>query len=81
MDKWKDVELEKMKVRVKIKRCIGLDLTGLTNNLALLQVGGNRKFKEFLQAQSDSDWDEGVPLQQKYNSQGAALYREKVRKG
>uniref|UniRef100_A0A803JZA5 ADP-ribosylation factor GTPase-activating protein 1 n=1 Tax=Xenopus tropicalis TaxID=8364 RepID=A0A803JZA5_XENTR len=52
MDKWKDVELEKMK------------------------VGGNGKFRQFLEMQDDYDpcWS----MQEKYNSRAAALYRDKV---
>lgn len=52
MDKWKDVELEKMK------------------------VGGNAKFRQFLETQDDYDpcWS----LQEKYNSRAAALYRDKI---
>ncbi|XP_026942556.1 ADP-ribosylation factor GTPase-activating protein 1 isoform X1 [Sagmatias obliquidens] len=52
MDKWKDVELEKMK------------------------VGGNAKFREFLECQEvyDPCWS----LQEKYNSKAAALFRDKV---
>jgi len=52
MDKWKDSELEKMK------------------------VGGNRKAKDFFKSQSD--YSEGMSLQDKYNSKAAALYRDKV---
>ncbi|ROT69104.1 ADP-ribosylation factor GTPase-activating protein 1 [Penaeus vannamei] len=52
MDKWKDIELEKMK------------------------VGGNRKAKDFLFSQSD--YDHQAPLQQKYNTRAAALYRDKI---
>ncbi|XP_063815316.1 ADP-ribosylation factor GTPase-activating protein 1 isoform X2 [Pseudophryne corroboree] len=52
MDKWKDVELEKMK------------------------VGGNGKFRQFLETQEDYDpcWS----LQEKYDSKVAALYRDKI---
>ncbi|KAF5398423.1 ADP-ribosylation factor GTPase-activating protein 1 [Paragonimus heterotremus] len=52
MDKWKELELEKM------------------------QVGGNRKAKEFFLSQPDfrSDWT----LQEKYNSRAAALLRDKI---
>nr|XP_008251648.1 ADP-ribosylation factor GTPase-activating protein 1 isoform X6 [Oryctolagus cuniculus] len=52
MDKWKDLELEKMK------------------------VGGNAKFREFLESQADYDpcWS----LQDKYESRAAALFRDKV---
>ena len=52
MDKWKDLEVEKMK------------------------LGGNKKARLWLEAQAD--WDEGLALQQKYNSKAAALYRDKV---
>ncbi|XP_055708060.1 ADP-ribosylation factor GTPase-activating protein 1 isoform X2 [Phlebotomus papatasi] len=52
MDKWKDVELEKMK------------------------VGGNKRAREFFDTQSD--WDETMPIQQRYNTRAAALYREKI---
>ncbi|XP_055685797.1 ADP-ribosylation factor GTPase-activating protein 1 [Lutzomyia longipalpis] len=52
MDKWKDVELEKMK------------------------VGGNRRAREFFDSQPD--WDETLPIQQRYNSRAAALYRDKI---
>ncbi|XP_071540252.1 ADP-ribosylation factor GTPase-activating protein 1-like isoform X2 [Panulirus ornatus] len=52
MDKWKDGELEKMK------------------------MGGNRKAKEFLMSQSD--YDHHAPMQQKYNTKAAALYRDKM---
>lgn len=40
------------------------------------QVGGNRRAKEFLKSQSD--YDHYAPLQQKYNTKAAALYRDKV---
>ncbi|VDL66244.1 unnamed protein product, partial [Nippostrongylus brasiliensis] len=52
MDKWKDIELAKMR------------------------VGGNQKFREFLESQPDyrEDW----PLHDKYNSRAAALFRDKV---
>ncbi|KAF8788064.1 ADP-ribosylation factor GTPase-activating like protein [Argiope bruennichi] len=52
MDKWKDIELEKMK------------------------VGGNRKAKQFLESQPD--YNSKLPLQDKYNTRAAALYRDKV---
>jgi len=52
MDKWKDLELEKMK------------------------IGGNKKACQWLEKQDD--WDETLPLQQKYNTRAAALYRDKV---
>ncbi|XP_055942221.1 ADP-ribosylation factor GTPase-activating protein 1-like isoform X2 [Argiope bruennichi] len=52
MDKWKDIELEKMK------------------------VGGNRKAKQFLESQPD--YNSKLPLQDKYNTRAAALYRDKI---
>lgn len=52
MDKWKDIELEKMK------------------------VGGNRKAREFFEDQDD--WNESLPISQKYNTMAAALYRDKI---
>lgn len=52
MDKWKDIEVQKMK------------------------VGGNRKAREFLD-QQDS-WDDTDPINKRYNSLGAALYRDKI---
>lgn len=52
MDKWKDLELEKMK------------------------SGGNKKFKEFLETQSDINSQ--TSFQQKYNSRAAALYKDKI---
>lgn len=52
MDKWKDSELEKMK------------------------VGGNRAAHQFLDTQDD--WDETLPIQQRYNTRAAALYRDKI---
>lgn len=42
----------------------------------MFQAGGNKKFKDFLETQPD--WDDSLPMQQKYNSTAAALYREKV---
>ncbi|KAK9892244.1 hypothetical protein WA026_019045 [Henosepilachna vigintioctopunctata] len=52
MDKWKDLELEKMK------------------------VGGNRKARVFFESQSD--YDDNMPISQKYNTKAAALYRDKI---
>ncbi|XP_058126564.1 ADP-ribosylation factor GTPase-activating protein 1 [Anopheles ziemanni] len=52
MDKWKDIELEKMK------------------------VGGNRKARDFFDTQDD--WDDTAPIQRKYNTRAAALYRDKI---
>lgn len=52
MDKWKDIELEKMK------------------------VGGNRNARVFFEAQPD--YDDNMPLVQKYNIKAAALYRDKI---
>ena len=52
MDKWKDTELEKMK------------------------IGGNRSARVFFEMQTD--YDDKMSLQEKYNSRAAALYRDKV---
>jgi len=52
MDKWKDIELEKMK------------------------IGGNRNAREFFESQTD--WDNSMSIQQKYNTKAAALYRDKI---
>lgn len=52
MDKWKDLELEKMK------------------------VGGNQRARQFFEAQSD--YDDSMSIQQKYNTRAAALYRDKI---
>ena len=52
MDRWKDSEVEKMK------------------------VGGNSRFKEFLDGQPDIH--PGISFKEKYNSKAAALYRDKV---
>lgn len=40
------------------------------------QVGSNRNAREFLEAQDD--WDDSMPIQRRYNSKAAALYRDKV---
>lgn len=52
MDKWKDIEIEKMK------------------------VGGNQRAREFFESQSD--YDDSMSIQQKYNTRAAALYRDKI---
>nr|XP_027205278.1 ADP-ribosylation factor GTPase-activating protein 1-like [Dermatophagoides pteronyssinus] len=52
MDKWKEIELAKMK------------------------VGGNKKAKDFFSKQND--WDDTMPLNDKYNTRAAALYRDKI---
>ncbi|XP_076238403.1 ADP-ribosylation factor GTPase-activating protein 1 isoform X2 [Calliopsis andreniformis] len=52
MDKWKDIELTKMK------------------------VGGNKNAREFFESQPD--WDDSMPISQKYNTKAAALYRDKI---
>lgn len=52
MDKWKDVELEKMK------------------------AGGNRNARIFFESQDD--WEETMPIQKKYNTRAASLYRDKI---
>jgi ADP-ribosylation factor GTPase-activating protein 1 len=52
MDKWKDLELQKMK------------------------VGGNQNAKQFMASQSDWNWK--MPLNERYNTKAAALYRDKI---
>ena len=52
MDKWKDLELEKMK------------------------AGGNYNARSFLEGQPD--WAASMPIQQRYNSKAAALYKDKI---
>lgn len=52
MDKWKELELEKM------------------------QVGGNRRAREFFRSQPD--YRANASLADKYNSRAAALLRDKV---
>jgi len=52
MDKWKDLELEKMK------------------------LGGNYNARIFFESQPD--WSMSTPIQQRYNSRAAALYRDKI---
>lgn len=44
--------------------------------LAKMKVGGNRRAREFLEAQDD--WDDTLSLSDKYNTRAAALYRDKV---
>ena len=41
-----------------------------------MRVGGNRKAKDFFASQDD--WDDAAPIQRKYNSRAAALYKDKV---
>ncbi|KAK7067837.1 ADP-ribosylation factor GTPase-activating protein 1 [Halocaridina rubra] len=41
-----------------------------------MKVGGNRKAREFLKSQED--YNHQAPLQQKYNTRAAALYRDKI---
>ncbi len=43
-----------------------------------MRVGGNRKAKDFFSSQDD--WDDAAPIQRKYNSRAAALYKDKVRR-
>ena len=42
----------------------------------VLQVGGNRKAKEFLSSQPD--WNPKEPISQRYQSRAAALYKDKI---
>ena len=71
MDKWKDTELEKMKVPHAPPHT-------LTHHslLSLPQVGGNSRAKEFFA--SGNDIHPGLSLADKYDTRTAALYRDKV---
>lgn len=40
------------------------------------QVGGNQKARIFFESQSD--WDDNMSIQQKYNTKAAALYRDNI---
>ncbi|GLH14516.1 Centaurin-gamma-1A [Gryllus bimaculatus] len=44
--------------------------------LEKMKVGGNQRAKDFFKSQPD--WDENAPLQQRYNTKAAALYRDKI---
>ena len=50
-----------------------MDIYELT---AIPQVGGNQNAREFLDSQSD--YDDSMSIQQKYNTKAAALYRDKI---
>ena len=80
MDKWKDSELERMKVNHRLSsnvssvRDVGWSL--LLPPPPSPQVGGNSPAKEFFSSQPDIS--PGMTLTEKYNSRTAALYRDKV---
>uniref|UniRef100_A0A1B0GAQ9 Arf-GAP domain-containing protein n=1 Tax=Glossina morsitans morsitans TaxID=37546 RepID=A0A1B0GAQ9_GLOMM len=44
--------------------------------LEKMKVGGNRNAREFLEQQED--WNDRLPINQKYNTKAAALYRDKI---
>ena len=46
------------------------------SELAKMKCGGNSKAKEFLTSQND--WNPKAPLNERYNTKAAALYRDKV---
>lgn len=46
------------------------------SELEKMKAGGNRKALEFFQSQSD--YSDGMSIQDKYNSKAAALLRDKV---
>lgn len=46
------------------------------SELEKMKAGGNRKALEFFQSQSD--FSDGMSIQDKYNSKAAALLRDKV---
>lgn len=41
-----------------------------------MKAGGNRNAREFFDDQPD--WNDSMPIQQRYNSKAAALYRDKI---
>ena len=68
------------KIQIRSRACFvfgeELNLSCLLNPRHFSQVGGNKRAKEFLKSQPD--YDHYAPLQQKYNTKAAALYRDKV---
>ncbi len=72
MDKWKDSEVQKMKV---------MSLRFMHEEFGVetqhLQAGGNRKACDFLS--SKADWDSSAPISKKYLCKAAALYKDKVK--
>ena len=72
MDRWKEIELEKMKVSNMLHALINT----LISHCTYAQVGGNSRLTEFFFAQSDVHT--GMSLRDKYNTRAAALYRDKV---
>lgn len=47
------------------------------SELDKMTAGGNNKMREFMDPRVDGTFDK-LPIAQKYNSKGAALYRDKV---
>lgn len=43
-----------------------------------MRIGGNKNAREFFESQPD--WDDSLPLKQRYDTKAAALYRDKVGK-
>lgn len=74
MDSWKDLELEKMRVRFYKNESMSIPKFYWLH----FQVGGNRNANEFFKSQPD--WNESLTIEQKYNTKAAALYRDKVNK-
>lgn len=77
MDKWKDIELEKMKVS-NLWQTVELSYFMYFAYIwtFALQAGGNQRAREFLDSQPD--YDDSMSIQQKYNTKAAALYRDKI---
>ena len=46
------------------------------SELAKMKISGNRKARLFLEAQDD--WNDSLPISQKYQSKAAALLKDKV---
>lgn len=62
-------------VHLSFVRSITLD-KWTEKELEKMKVGGNKKAMEFLT--SHPEYDHNAPLQQKYNTKAAALYRDKI---
>lgn len=64
-------------VHLSFVRSITMDLWKELE-LEKMKVGGNRRAKEFFQSQPD--WNDSMPLTDKYSSKAAALYKDKITK-
>ncbi|XP_076171898.1 ADP-ribosylation factor GTPase-activating protein 1 isoform X2 [Ptiloglossa arizonensis] len=62
-------------VHLSFVRSISMDMWK-DLELEKMKVGGNKNAREFFESQSD--WDDNLPISQKYNTKAAALYRDKI---